>query len=210
MESVKENGVSAFNGCHWLRFSRCHTDVCHCTFQKEDPKPAATATRANPVNKKSDVHLRMKNKRKPPRGMYLNYDDLIAIATGPPGQGEALLKQLDTELVSLKRQVRLGLIVELVCGFILVYHFRVGCRYRIISSCWACTSRRPRLVLIPYVHQRVSTRSTTAGPMRNSCLLCKVTALSVVWIADFFFLSLLMLNLIHFQGYANMARTSKP
>ena len=38
--------------------------------------------------------------------MFLQYDDLIAIATGPPGQGEALLKQLDTELVALKRQVQ--------------------------------------------------------------------------------------------------------
>ena len=32
--------------------------------------------------------------------------DLLALATGPPGQGDALLKQLDAELVQLKRHVQ--------------------------------------------------------------------------------------------------------
>lgn len=58
------------------------------------------------VLKKADSHPRIRNKLKAPRGMYLNYDDLMAIATGPPGQGEAILKQLDAELVSLKRHVQ--------------------------------------------------------------------------------------------------------
>lgn len=59
-----------------------------------------------PGQKKSEVHSRIaRNKRKPPRGMYLQHDDLLSIATGPPGQGEAILKQLDVEIVALKRQV---------------------------------------------------------------------------------------------------------
>ena len=37
--------------------------------------------------------------------MYLDLHDLNAIATGPPGQGAALLKNLDAEIVSLKRTV---------------------------------------------------------------------------------------------------------
>ncbi len=37
--------------------------------------------------------------------MYLDAQDLIAIATGPPGQGGAILKNLDAEIVSLKRAV---------------------------------------------------------------------------------------------------------
>ena len=37
--------------------------------------------------------------------MYLDAHDLNAIATGPPGQGAALLKNLDAEIVSLKRSV---------------------------------------------------------------------------------------------------------
>lgn len=50
-------------------------------------------------------HNPMKHKRKPPRGMYLNYEDLQVIVNGPQGQADALLKSLDQELVSLKRQV---------------------------------------------------------------------------------------------------------
>lgn len=38
--------------------------------------------------------------------MYLSKEDLLALATGPPGQGEALLTQLDAELVQLKRSVQ--------------------------------------------------------------------------------------------------------
>ncbi|XP_046383265.1 REST corepressor 1 [Ischnura elegans] len=51
-------------------------------------------------------HLLMRHRRKPPRGMYINHDDLAAMATGPAGQGEAMLKAMDREIVSLKRQVQ--------------------------------------------------------------------------------------------------------
>ena len=30
-----------------------------------------------------------------PQGMYINHDDLVTLATGPPGQGEAILQGLD-------------------------------------------------------------------------------------------------------------------
>ena len=49
------------------------------------------------------IHL--KGQRKLPRGMYLKQEDLMAMAQGPPGQSEALLKQLDSELVQLRHQV---------------------------------------------------------------------------------------------------------
>lgn len=55
-------------------------------------------------------------KHRLPRGIYINHDDLVAMATGPqpgdapqPGlvnQGEAMLKAMDREIISLKRQVR--------------------------------------------------------------------------------------------------------
>lgn len=48
----------------------------------------------------------LKKQKKPPKGMYLNYQDLMSIASGPAGQGDAILKGLDSELCSLKRQVR--------------------------------------------------------------------------------------------------------
>ncbi|XP_054152941.1 REST corepressor 1-like [Oppia nitens] len=53
----------------------------------------------------SNRHIQLKP-RKPPRGMYLSNDDLIAIANGPPGQGDAILKGLDSEVITLKRNVQ--------------------------------------------------------------------------------------------------------
>lgn len=52
-----------------------------------------------------DRHNPMKSKRKPPRGMHLTHEDLKSIALGPPGQGDAILKSMDSEVISLKRQV---------------------------------------------------------------------------------------------------------
>lgn len=46
------------------------------------------------------------NRRRPPRGMCLQYQDLVAMATGPQGQGDAILRAMDSELVALKRQVQ--------------------------------------------------------------------------------------------------------
>lgn len=45
------------------------------------------------------------NKRKPPRGLVVNHDDLAALA-GQPNQTNNNLQALESEIVSLKRQVR--------------------------------------------------------------------------------------------------------
>ena len=37
--------------------------------------------------------------------MYINHDDLVALATGPSVQGEQILKSMDREIVSYKRVV---------------------------------------------------------------------------------------------------------
>lgn len=50
-------------------------------------------------------HNPMRHKRKPPRGMYLSSEDLKAMVTGPQGKAEAILKTLDSELVTSKRTV---------------------------------------------------------------------------------------------------------
>ncbi|KAF6204720.1 hypothetical protein GE061_018881 [Apolygus lucorum] len=47
-----------------------------------------------------------RSKRKPPRGMYINHDDLVIISADSPQNGEVILKALDREIVSLKRQVQ--------------------------------------------------------------------------------------------------------
>jgi len=51
-------------------------------------------------------HSIFKNSSQPPKGMHINHDDLVALATGPPGQGEGLLRALDREIVSHKRLVQ--------------------------------------------------------------------------------------------------------
>lgn len=44
--------------------------------------------------------------RKPPRGMYVDPADLQACSTGSEGEGDLILKNLDQEIVSIKRQVQ--------------------------------------------------------------------------------------------------------
>jgi len=51
-------------------------------------------------------HAIFRNSSQPPKGMHINHDDLVALATGPPGQGEGLLRALDREIVSNKRLVQ--------------------------------------------------------------------------------------------------------
>jgi len=51
-------------------------------------------------------HALFKNSSQPPKGMHINHDDLIGLATGPAGQGEAILRSLDREIVSFKRTVQ--------------------------------------------------------------------------------------------------------
>lgn len=51
-------------------------------------------------------HNPIKHKRKPPKGMYLDQNDLLAMVSGPPSQPETILKALDSELISLKRMVQ--------------------------------------------------------------------------------------------------------
>jgi len=48
----------------------------------------------------------LKNSGKPPKGMYINHDDLVSLATGPSSQGEQLLKSMDREIVTYKRTVQ--------------------------------------------------------------------------------------------------------
>ncbi|XP_054715198.1 REST corepressor 3-like [Uloborus diversus] len=51
-------------------------------------------------------HNPQRSKRRPPKGMHLDYDDLVAIVTGPSGDGDAILRGMDCEIISLKRQVQ--------------------------------------------------------------------------------------------------------
>lgn len=73
-----------------------------------------------PSGRRGPGSKQQRYKHRLPRGIYMNHDDLVAMATGPqPGdappapapaaranQGDAMLKAMDREIVSLKRQVR--------------------------------------------------------------------------------------------------------
>jgi hypothetical protein len=69
-----------------------------------------------PAGRRGPGSKQQRYKHRLPRGIYINHDDLVAMATGPqpgdtlqPGllnQGETMLKAMDREIISLKRQVR--------------------------------------------------------------------------------------------------------
>ncbi|KAK7872236.1 hypothetical protein R5R35_012095 [Gryllus longicercus] len=64
-----------------------------------------------PVKRDRHCHTLLRHKRKPPRGMYINHDDLVTMASttsasAPGAQGEQMLKAMDREIVSLKRLVQ--------------------------------------------------------------------------------------------------------
>jgi len=64
--------------------------------EKEEP-PSSQTKCLNGVKRSSNK----------PKGMHINHDDLLALASVPPGQGDhQLLKTLDIEIVTCKRTVR--------------------------------------------------------------------------------------------------------
>lgn len=58
---------------------------------------------SGPTGGKRGTPIGGRHKRKPPRGMYINHDDLAAMATG--GAGVLMLKAMDRERDALQRQV---------------------------------------------------------------------------------------------------------
>ncbi len=58
--------------------------------------------------------------------MYINHDDLVALATGPTVQGEQILKSMDREIVSYKRVVSFDNVFSGVLSFesILAFFFK--------------------------------------------------------------------------------------
>ncbi|KAG8193388.1 hypothetical protein JTE90_012190 [Oedothorax gibbosus] len=64
--------------------------------------------RSSGTMRTSARHNLTRSKRKPPRGMHLNYDDLVAIVTNAAGEEDAILRGMDCEIISFKRQVQLN------------------------------------------------------------------------------------------------------
>jgi len=95
-----------------------------CFVQKDEPR--SSVLRGGLLSpRKVDTHARLRNKRKPPRGMYLNADSLMSFATSPAAQADALLKKFDAELVELKRQVDLSFFC-FFCVILFIFRFCVN------------------------------------------------------------------------------------
>ena len=61
-------------------------------------------THVGPVRNESQTHRHhpLRTRKKPPKGMYLDHEDLMAMTTS---QSDAIFKALDTEIVNLKKKV---------------------------------------------------------------------------------------------------------
>jgi len=92
--SKEKNGVSGTLQC----------STCHAFWARTGQmRPTTGPTRKDGVKQKHSV---FRNSSQPPKGMYINHDDLVTLATGPSGQGEAILQGLDREIVGHKRIVQ--------------------------------------------------------------------------------------------------------
>ena len=69
-----------------------------------------------------------RHKRKPPRGMYLDHEDLVTFSAEPEIQSDAVLKGMDSEIVALKRLVYLCKLVAIYFPkfVILIFFFHQG------------------------------------------------------------------------------------
>ncbi|KPP71196.1 REST corepressor 2-like [Scleropages formosus] len=69
----------------------------------------AASSRPGPVRKDNQNsqyrHHPLRSRRRPPKGMYLDQKDIVSLAA-TPDIGASILKNLDSQLVSLKRQVQ--------------------------------------------------------------------------------------------------------
>ncbi|KAE8738161.1 hypothetical protein FOCC_FOCC016359 [Frankliniella occidentalis] len=111
--SMKKDGESSGKGS-------CSNCSVACSQTHSTPKGVMCSTCFNHWTRTGNVrptmgpakprdrqfHVLLRHKRKPPRGMFVNHDDLIAMASGPAGLGEQMLRTMDREIVSLKRQVQ--------------------------------------------------------------------------------------------------------
>lgn len=81
------------------------------TMKSNASKRAAAATAAAGGDSGLAPHsarpvLAKQQKRKPPKGMYVDKADLLQLANGTPGTGEAILNANDQQIIALKRQVQ--------------------------------------------------------------------------------------------------------
>eukprot|EP00066_Takifugu_rubripes_P001586 XP_003962861.2 PREDICTED: REST corepressor 1 [Takifugu rubripes] len=78
-----------------------------CEQQKEDRKEVSSGATRSEVRAatglKTGSRWSQRLKKRPPRGMFLNYVDVVSLTTSPP---QGVVKQLDSQLISIKRQIQ--------------------------------------------------------------------------------------------------------
>lgn len=74
--------------------------------QKDDKKEACVGSERSEVKPapglKTGSKASQRLKKRPPRGMFLNHEDIVSLLSSPQG----LIKQLDCQLISIKRQIQ--------------------------------------------------------------------------------------------------------
>ncbi|XP_025421657.1 REST corepressor 1 isoform X2 [Sipha flava] len=80
--------------------SMCGT--CYTHFRRTNGGIRPTLGPPRPNNRHLNV---ARNKRLPPRGMYVNHDDLQAIASSPDAKGDNILSAVDDEIQSNKQDI---------------------------------------------------------------------------------------------------------
>lgn len=115
---VDSNLSSFFNTC--IHFDIPCVKFCSKTFTFSFRRTGTLRTAG--AMRTSARHNPARSKRKPPRGMHLNYDDLVAIVTGPSGEGDTILRSMDSEIVSFKRQV---IIFKLSVNFLKILYIHM-------------------------------------------------------------------------------------
>ncbi|XP_060853912.1 REST corepressor 1-like isoform X2 [Rhopalosiphum padi] len=76
--------------------------TCQSHFNRTNGGIRPTLGPPRPNNRHLNV---ARNKRLPPRGMYVNHDDLQSIASGSNGQGDTILLTMDDEIQSNKQDI---------------------------------------------------------------------------------------------------------
>ncbi|KAM4018338.1 REST corepressor 2 isoform 3-T3 [Anomaloglossus baeobatrachus] len=86
-----------------------NNDVDAADIKKEDPQKSLTSGKPGPVKKEPVVsqyrHHPLRSRRRPPKGMHLIKSDISAVCASSE-MPSLTLSHLDTQLVSLKRQVQ--------------------------------------------------------------------------------------------------------
>ncbi|XP_023347554.1 REST corepressor 3 [Eurytemora carolleeae] len=102
MENCINCGISCHSPQPSSRGNLCGT--CHLFWNRTGQfRPTTGPLRKDGLKPNRSI---FRNATRPPKGMHINHDDLVSLATGPSGQGDSLLKSLDREILQYKRTVQ--------------------------------------------------------------------------------------------------------